>query len=104
MLYTTDAQLVTPKVNRPALPESQIITQAQTEAAAAKLAPRPSIQATNTDVEGAFPAQEFHWQRAVGLQIGLFFNIARHKLTYPYRKKAFPANRKGFFGLSRRSG
>ena len=71
MLYTTDAQLITPKMNRPILPESQIITPVQTEAAAAKLAPRPSIQATGTDVEGAFPMQEFDWRRAVDLHIGL---------------------------------
>ena len=72
MLYNADAQLVTPKMNRPILPESQIITPAQTEAAAAKLAPRLFTQATGTDVEGAFPTQEFHWQRAVDSQIGLF--------------------------------
>ena len=96
MLYTGDAQLVISKMNRPILPKSQIITPTQAEAAAAKLAPRLFTQATGTDAEGAFPTQEFHWRRAVGLQIGLFFNIAKHKLTYPYRKKSFPANRKGF--------
>ena len=72
MLYATDAQLVTPKTKHPIVSQSQISTPAQTEAAAAKLAPRLFTQATGTNVEGAFPMQEFHWRRAVDLQIGLF--------------------------------
>ena len=72
MLYTVDAQLVTSNMNRTILPKSQIITPTQTEAAAAKLAPRLFTQATGTNVEGAFPMQEFDWRRAVDLQIGLF--------------------------------
>ena len=44
-----------------------LATPAQAEAAAARLAPRLFAQAAETDVEGAFPTQEFGWLRTAGL-------------------------------------
>ena len=44
-----------------------LATPAQAEAAAARLAPRLLAQAAETDVEGAFPTQEFGWLRTAGL-------------------------------------
>ena len=48
-------------------PEATQANPAQAEAAAARLAPRLFAQAAETDVVGAFPAQEFGWLRAAGL-------------------------------------
>ncbi|GAC1590223.1 MAG: acyl-CoA dehydrogenase family protein [Hymenobacter sp.] len=42
---------------------------AQAEAAAARLAPRLFARATETDVVGAFPTQEFKWLRTAGLLV-----------------------------------
>ena len=66
-LLSDEAAPVAPSTNRSILPESQISTPAQTEAAAATIAPRLFAQAGASDVEGAFPTQEFGWLRAAGL-------------------------------------
>ena len=47
--------------------EALLVSPALAEAAAARLAPRLFAQAAETDVEGAFPIQEFGWLRAAGL-------------------------------------
>jgi len=44
-----------------------LLSPAQAEAAAARLAPRLFAQAAETDEVGAFPVQEFAWLRAAGL-------------------------------------
>ena len=96
MLYTVDLELVTSNMNRPILPKSQIITPAQTEAAAAKLAPRLFTQATGTNVEGAFPMQEFDWRRAVDLHIGLLLTSPGTNPPIPTAKKSFLRTGKTF--------
>ena len=47
--------------------EAPLASPALAEAAAARLAPRLFAQAAETDVEGAFPIQEFGWLRTAGL-------------------------------------
>ena len=64
---TAETQRVAPKTNRPILPDLQLNTPAQAEAAAATLAPQLFAQAAATDVTGGFPTQEFDWLRAAGL-------------------------------------